>query len=274
MSIQNFTSRLRYALSAGDSLWQKLRLSYYSALKPSLAYRGLARFRPQQIVAFGLKVSPQRSLKVHVRDNGVGIVTIAEFFSPESRIIPRDLPPLQPRVIYDLGANLGVASMYFSALYPEAQIYGFEPLPENLEVCTLNYGQLPRPSQVFPWAVGNQTGMAIFDCQNDSRGGRLETSPHDPELATVGKMEVKIYSLSDLIQLVGLPPPDLLKIDVEGAEFDVLQGLEDHYAAVKWIYIETHGQELKAQCLNWLQTRGYRIWPGADATCLWAGRIN
>jgi FkbM family methyltransferase len=272
MKIRSFMSRAGFAFAKGSSLGQKLHLCYHSALKPSLAHRGLARYHPQRIVAFGLKASPAQTLKVHVRDNGVGPVTIAEFFSPQSRILPPDLPLVQPRVIYDLGANLGIASLYFQSLYPAAQIYGFEPLPENLEVCGLNYAQLSPPSRVMPWAVGLQTGTAIFDCQNDSRGGRLESSPHDPRLTTIGKLKVQIYSLRDLIQTVGLPVPDLIKIDVEGAECDVLRGLEDHYAAVKWIYIETHGAELKAWCLKWLQERQYRIWPGADETCLWAGR--
>jgi FkbM family methyltransferase len=263
-------SRAGFALTKGRSLGQKLHLCYHSALKPSLAYRGLARYHPQRLVAFGLKASRERTLRVHVRDNGLGPVTMAEFFSPQSRIIPPDLPPVQPRVIYDLGANLGIASLYFWSLFPEAQIYGFEPLPENLEVCGLNYAQLPAPSRVFPWAVGQQTGTAMFDCQNDSRGGRLETSLHDPRLTTVGKLEVQIYSIRDLIQKVGLPAPDFVKIDVEGAEYDVLRGLEDHYTGVKWIYLETHGDEVRTQCLNWLLTRGYKIWKGVDETCLWA----
>lgn len=274
MKTRSFLTRAREAFSQGSSVREKLRLCHYAALKPSLVHRGLARYQPDRILAFSPKTRTRQPVQVHVRDNGVGIVTIGEFFSARSQIMPRNLPPLQPRVIYDLGANLGVASMFFNSLYPEAQIYGFEPLPENLEVCARNYQQLPPPSKVFPWAVGGATGTATFDCQNDSRGGRLESSPHDPRLATVGKMEVQIYSIRDLIEKVGLPVPDLIKIDVEGAECDVLRGLEGHYAKVAWIYIETHGDELKERCLKWLQEREYKIWPGADETCLWAERRN
>lgn len=272
MRIRSSLSRARDAAATGSSLGQKLRLVYYSAIKPSLAFRGLAHHSAERILSFFIHAPHHRTLQAHVRDNGVGVVTIAEFFSAQSTIIPASLPLLQPKVIYDLGANVGIASLFFSSLYPEATVYGFEPLPENLEVCALNYRNLPKPSQVFPWALGARSGTAVFDCQNDSRGGRLQSSPHDPRLRTTGQIEVQVYSIGDLILKKALPPPDLLKIDVEGAELDVLKGLEDHYRGVKWIYIETHGAELKQQCLNWLEERGFKTWRGTDDTAFWGGR--
>lgn len=269
MRIRSFWSQTRYAAATGSSLRQKLRLFYYTALKPSLAFRGWAKHSADRILSFSINAPHQRTLEAHVRDNGVGMFTIAEFFSAQSTIIPADLPPLQPKVIYDLGANIGIASLFFSSLYPAATVYGFEPVPENLAVCALNYQNLPNSSQLFPWAVGAQSGTAVFDCQNDSRGGRLESSPHDPKLTTTGKMAVEVYSIGDLILKKGLRPPDFLKIDVEGAELDVLKGLEEHYRSVKWIYIETHGAELKQQCLKWLETRGFKTWRGTDDTAIW-----
>jgi len=274
MHTQSFMSRTRFAFAAGSSLGQKLRLFYFTALKPSLAFRGLAKYAPESILTFGLKGPRGQPLTVNVRDNGVGMITIAEFFSAQSTIIPSNLPAFQPKVIYDLGANVGIASLFFGSLYSGATVYGFEPLPENLEVCTHNFRNLPKPSQVFPWAVGAASGTAIFDCLNDSRGGRLESSPHDPKLKTTGKLEVQVYSIGDLITKKGLQPPDFLKIDVEGAELDVLKGLEQHHQAVKWIYIETHGADLKQESLRWLEARGFKVWPGADDTALWGCRPN
>jgi FkbM family methyltransferase len=272
MRNSRFVTSLNFALNTGASLKEKLRLAYYAAFKPSLAARGLAQHSAARIVSVRIKTRLGNALTVRVRDNGVGMVTIAEFFARQSTIMPAQLPPLQPRVIYDLGANVGVASLFFSSLSPEATVYGFEPLPENLEVCALNYEQLPQPSQVFPWAVGARSGIAVFDCQNDSRGGRLESSPHDPKLKTTGKLEVQVYSIGDLITQKGLRPPDFMKIDVEGAEMDVLTGLGEHHLAVKWIYIETHGEMLKRDCVRWLEARGFRIWAGTDETAIWGVR--
>ena len=256
----------------GASIRQKIRLFFYMALKPSLVFRGLATFLNSSILTFSIYDSRRNLLLVSVRDNGVGTTTIAEFFSPDSAIMPTNLPALHPKVIYDLGANVGVSSLFFASLYPKATIYGFEPLPENLEVCLLNYRGIGNQSQVFPWAIGSKTGQATFDCKNDSRGGRLETAHHDPNLRTTSQIQVKIISVADLIEHEGLPPPDFLKIDVEGAEYDVLEGLNSYAHLVSSIYLETHGERLKHDCLLWLDNHNFQTCQGLDPTAIWAWR--
>lgn len=242
------------------------------ALKPSLVFRGLATFLKSKILSFSIFDLRRMPLLVYVRDNGVGTTTIAEFFSPHSVIMPLALPDFYPKVIYDLGANVGVSSLFFASLYPKASIYGFEPLPENLEVCLLNYRGISNKSQVFPWAIGSKTGQATFDCKNDSRGGRLETAHHDPNLQTTSKIQVRIISVADLIDQEGLPPPDFLKIDVEGAELDVLEGIKSYANSIKLIYLETHGEKLRRDCLLWLQGHKFQICQGADQSVIWAWR--
>ena len=272
MNISLFPSRVSCAIALGASFKQKLRLLFYMALKPSLAFRGLATFLNSKILSFSIYDLRRMPLLVYVRDNGVGATTIAEFFSPHSVIMPVALPTFYPKVIYDLGANVGVSSLFFASLYPKASIYGFEPLPENLEVCLLNYRGISNQSQVFPWAIGSKTGQATFDCKNDSRGGRLETAHHDPSLQTTSQIQVKIISVADLIDQEGLPPPDFLKIDVEGAELDVLEGIKDHAHSVRLIYLETHGEKLRHNCLLWLERHKFLICQGADQTAIWAWR--
>ena len=258
----------------GASIRQKIRLFFYMALKPSLVFRGLATFLNSSILTFSIYDSRRNLLLVSVRDNGVGTTTIAEFFSPDSAIMPTNLPAPHPKVIYDLGANVGVSSLFFASLYPKATIYGFEPLPENLEVCLLNYRGIGNQSQVFPWAIGSKTGQATFDCKNDSRGGRLETAHHDPNLRTTLQIQVKIISVADLIEHEGLPAPDFLKIDVEGAELDVLEGIKDYAHLVGLIYLETHGENIRHDCILWLKRHNFEICQGVDHTAIWAWRAS
>ena len=272
MNNSSFFNRISCAIALGASLKQKLRLLFYMAIKPSLVFRGLATLLNSRILSFSIYDSRRKPILVYVRDNGVGVTTIAEFFSPYSAIMPPTLPAFYPKVIYDLGANVGVSSLYFASLYPTASIYGFEPLPENLEVCLLNYRGITNKSQVFPWAVGSKTGQATFDCKNDSRGGRLESSQDDTRLKTIAQIQVKIFSVSDLIHKEGLLPPDFLKIDVEGAEYDVLEGLNGCAHSVSSIYLETHGEKLRRDCLLWLGNHDFRTCQGTDYTAIWAWR--
>jgi FkbM family methyltransferase len=272
MNTSLFSSRITCAISLGSTLKQKLRLLFYMALKPSLVFRGLATFLNSRILAFSIFDAFRKPVLVYVRDNGVGTTTISEFFSPRSSIMPVNLPSIHPRVIYDLGANVGVSSLFFASLFPKATIYGFEPLPENFEVCLLNYRGIPNSSQVFPWAVGSKTGQAIFDCKNDSRGGRLESTHQDPSLQTIAQIQVKIISIADLIDKEGLPPPEFLKIDVEGAECDVLAGLAGYEDSVGSIYLETHGDTIKRNCILWLERHKFQICQGIDPTAIWAWR--
>jgi len=262
---------MRFARKRAANLRDSLRLYYHLDVKPSLAFRRVATYSPDRILSFDIRTASGRVLQVRARDNGVEVGTILEFFSRQSGLAPADLPPFQPKVIYDLGANIGVASLYFSSLYPDAEIYGFEPMPANYEVCALNYRNLSK-GRAFPWAVGARTGTAIFECLNDPRGSRLQGGITDPPLRTERQIEVQVYAVADLVRQQKLAAPDFLKIDVEGAELDVLAGLGDCAGAVQRIFVETHGPDLKAGCLKWLQERGFRIWQSADPTAIWGHR--
>jgi len=162
-------------------------------------------------------------------------------------------------VIYDLGANIGAASLYLAAHYPTARFYGFEPLPANYEICLRNYRNL-RQSQVFPWAAGSRTGSVSFEfSQNDPRGGRIGANPSPSATRTVSRIDVPVFSLAELIRTKKLEPPDFLKIDVEGAEAEVLHGLEDQFQSVKRVLVETHGPTCEADCLRWFLDHGFVV---------------
>ena len=86
------------------------------------------------------------------------------------------------------------------------------------------------------------------------------------------KIKVQVFSIADLIQVKKMEPPDLLKIDVEGAELEVLRGIHEHTQSVKRMFVETHSPELKRECHNWLQEHGFKIYHSDDPTALWADR--
>jgi FkbM family methyltransferase len=262
----------RFAWLRGGSFKDCFRLFYHVGIKPSLVFRGWSRYSPGRILAFSVKVMENAACCVYARDNGLEVGTIAEFFSPECSIVPPELPLFKPKVVYDIGANIGIATLRFAAMYPNARFYGFEPLPANFEVCLLNYKALPS-AQVFPWALGSRTEVTSFICEADPRGGHLGVAQGEQQPRTSKRIDVQVYSILDLIRVQKLEPPDFLKIDVEGAEVEVLKGLGDAIGSVKRIFVETHGEVLKAECLRRMQESGFQIWPSIDPTALWGYRV-
>jgi FkbM family methyltransferase len=257
--IHEFNLMARFAWTRGSSWRERARLFYYAGLKDSLAYRGWAKCFPERILQFRFRVGPDRVFQVHARDNGMDVGTIAEFFSSRYVIIPPELPAMTPKVIYDLGANIGIASLYFSMHYPEARFYGFEPLPINQEVCALNYRNL-RGSQAFPWAIGARNETATFELStSDPRGGRLKGSPPPMQGQLNERITVQVFSIPELVSTQKLEPPNFVKIDVEGAELEVLKGIGRHCPSIQRMLVETHGLELEAACMEWMKANGFKV---------------
>jgi FkbM family methyltransferase len=256
--INKLKEPLAFARLRGGSFAGAARLFYYAGLKSPLAARGMAGFRDDRILRIPFHASENKVWEVCLRDNGLDVVTLAEFFSPET-FIADEFPDRGPAVIYDIGANIGVASLFFGARYPQATIYGFEPLPSNYEVCSLNFQNLCQ-ARAFPWALGSSTGTATFEFEaNDNRGGRLAASSSANAQSSRQSVAVEVFTIADVIREKQLSPPELLKIDVEGAELEVLKGIGSHVASVKAIHLETHGAELRTQCLHWLGDNDFSI---------------
>jgi FkbM family methyltransferase len=125
---------------------------------------------------------------------------------------------------YDIGANLG----YFSAVMAQAvgssgRVVAFEPVPETfarLALCQeLNgFSQLTT----FQTAVGANSGD--IELAFDPRlSGEASTYQH-PYRSEPVRVKVPICTLDELVQAQDLPPPSLIKIDVEGHECAVLEG--------------------------------------------------
>jgi FkbM family methyltransferase len=243
----------------GAGLREKIRLFYHAYAKPSLAFRGLARYHSERLLRFEIRAARANPFQVWTRDSQMDLTTFVEFFSEQHIIIPEKLPAYVPQVIYDIGANIGIASLYFAERYPAAQFFGFEPVPSNYEICKANYANLAK-GQAFPWAVGAASGTATFEFDEaDLRGGRLDESRTTAPKSARQQLAVTVVSIADLVAEKRIAPPDFIKIDVEGAELQVLAGIGPCLPHIKRMLIETHGPELLKQCLDWLKTNGFRV---------------
>jgi FkbM family methyltransferase len=120
------------------------------------------------------------------------------------------------RVILDLGSNVGLSVLYFRVRCPDAVIVAVEPDPETFRRLHMNTGHLPGVRHLNV-AVADKTGTV-----------QLYSSSHSWEASLYPKegldqhRKVSATTLDDLVGSLGLSQVDVVKIDIEGAESDVL----------------------------------------------------
>jgi FkbM family methyltransferase len=153
--------------------------------------------------------------------------------------------------VFDIGANVGFYTLLAFVLVGQTGgVVAFEPVPRNLEYEHLRLNRVGNV-RVIEAAVAEQEGAARFDPGPHSSMGHL--SPR-------GVLGVRTIGLDETIVTGGLPVPDYLKIDVEGAEAMVLRGARGVLAEHRpTIFLSTHGPEVHRECVDLLSSIGYRL---------------
>jgi len=143
---------------------------------------------------------------------------------------------LRGAVVWDVGAHIGYESLCFAALVGEAgNVVAFEPNPANAREWERNIGANPLLAQRMTlkrMALSHRSGEAALRVSEDVVSGRSSGShladvmpPEDlAAYATFGVLDVTCVRADDLVESGVASPPTLVKIDVEGAEADVLRG--------------------------------------------------
>jgi FkbM family methyltransferase len=139
-----------------------------------------------------------------------------------------------PKHILDAGSQIGLATLFFSEYFPGARIICCEPSRANLELLKLNTAHLPNVT-VFHCALGKRTAA----------GNILQPVATDHANVKVVENEsgdIPIYDYKQLLRTSGVSSFDLIKIDIEGAEYDFISSMDDSdLARCQWIVGEVHG---------------------------------
>ncbi len=173
-------------------------------------------------------------------------------------------------VCYDIGGYRGYICGVM-ALAGASSVIVFEPLPENQRalrrLCELN----PHlPIQVQPIALGGMDTQLTLVVMPDDSMGKLVTSVLASSDESSSLIAVAVRSIDSLVENGEIPPPNVLKIDVEGAELEVLRGAATTLRAQRPIvFLEAHSRSIEDSCVRELEGHGYtsrRIGPepGAD----------
>lgn len=181
--------------------------------------------------------------------------------------------PLRKKVFFDIGAHIGYSSLTVSTLAKgEAKVVAFEPNEfnrERLQLHIQNNGQIGQAIKVYPYAVADKDGSQEFVFTNNVDGWtssgsfladahtRMESGVYEREYGFT-RTKVKTVRLDTFVKKEKLIP-DIIKLDIEGAEHLALYGAKETLTKYRPILlIELHSIFATVEVYQMLNTLGYQ----------------
>jgi FkbM family methyltransferase len=169
---------------------------------------------------------------------------------------------VQPgEIAYDIGANAGYLSLVLAqrvgADRQRGQVYAFEPTPYAFRLLVTNSVLNPDlPLQTFPLALSDHVGVEPFSCFDFDLVSRL--GDHSQEYRDASVIRTRVETLDHFHAEFALRAPHFLKIDVEGAELQVLRGGEGLLREYRpTVLMEVHSAELEEGAIQMMRALSY-----------------
>ena len=187
----------------------------------------------QLIMHNGIKVDPLSyyrlpMLKMLMENKGVHEPEEEYFFQEALKAI-ENKPTM---TMIELGAYWAFYSMWFLSVFPHAHCYMIEPEKRNLYYGKKNFKLNKRQGKFIQAGIG---------CKNNTQG------------------KFDILTVDEICQVNNIQYIDLLHADIQGAEFEMLQGCNRilDEKRLNYVFISTHSTELHEQCRNFLLARNF-----------------
>jgi FkbM family methyltransferase len=224
----------------------------YPLVARCIRWAGRSMHERDQTIARGFA----KGLKINVGFSHVGYVLGTT--EPEVQAALDML--LRPGMtVYDIGANVGFHAISAARrVGADAKVVCFEALPDNAKQIEYNASSNQfKNIQVVVTALGNSEGEAAFWTSKQPTWGKLASVGKKPD-KFAKEIKVRLRRLDSVVDELKLPPPALIKMDVEGSEIDVLEGARqtlERYRPI--VLIEAHGTNGAIE--NFLVAIGYRV---------------
>lgn len=186
-----------------------------------------------------------------IRASGTAGCWLGSYEIEKQRSLAAVLSP--GKIFYDVGAHAGLYTLLGGkAVGPTGKVIAFEPDPRNL-------ANLRSHIELNGLANARVIAAAVAATTGDV-GMTFSDSSYENRMSPDGKQTVSCYSLDDAISQLGLPIPDCIKIDVEGAEEDVLMGAVGTLSRVRpTLFVAMHSLDLRSRCSRILKDLDYRL---------------
>lgn len=173
----------------------------------------------------------------------------------------------QNAILWDIGANIGLYTCY-AARSRACRVFAFEPSVFNLELLARNifYNQLTERVTIVPLPLTQDLTLSTLNMTSTDWGGAMST--FGCEFGHDGKRMERVFafptvglSMVDVVERLKIPPPDYIKMDVDGIEHLILKGGLSVLQNVRSILIEINDRfhEQSEQAALYLQSSGFSL---------------
>lgn len=256
----------------GSSPRLRQRLASAIIARPALAKLVLdltpdvpIRFHDALVGSMSIRMRRHRSvwLRGALSRDGMGLKFLRHFSEPGG-------------IVFDIGANIGQITRYVAQELPVERVFAFEPMPDNVVDLCRNVELAPEGARdritVVPCALSDRAGIVTLQL-DDYMSQSAALSVVTGGLAAFGRRrfglaprtaDVIALTIDQCVSDFGLPKPNVVKIDVEGAEALVLEGGRATFTGQNVpLYIELHGEEPTRDVLAVLDRWGYTAFGAA-----------
>ncbi|RJQ51109.1 MAG: FkbM family methyltransferase [Desulfobacteraceae bacterium] len=181
--------------------------------------------------------SPDRTYTIHIPRNEAYL--IKEIIYDNEYAIMNARRRKGPLRVVDIGANVGLFSIYMKFRDPEAVIHCFEPSSDTFSLLEANVGNLPGVS-LHPYGLSDRRKASELHIHR-FQTGQNSTKPNNGQYS--GSIPILLESAAFEFDRLGLDAIDVLKVDTEGCEVEILQSLKNRLPDIDYVLVEYHFEE-------------------------------
>jgi FkbM family methyltransferase len=192
-------------------------------------------------------------VRLRYRLNRGDLQSFREVWLGETYRLPATLASVE--TIVDLGANIGLTSVYLAQSYGARRVIAVEPVPSNAALLRQNLDLNNVSGDVIEAVIGPVDGVARFQDASHSNLGHVADHGRD----------VRSLSMNTVLAQLGMAEIDILKVDIEGAEHGLLTGDRSWLQHVRSLMIEFHPPFVDSKRLAAvIESEGFRHIPAGS----------
>jgi FkbM family methyltransferase len=176
----------------------------------------------------------KNGIKIKLRNNSTDIQAFANVWLLEEYNQDKFIPK-ENDIVIDIGAHIGLYAMYISQKKDNVKIFSYEPVHENYNLLNKNIKENKLHNvKIFNFAVGKTSGKEKIFLSNDQSAHNMYEKSENFEA-------VNMITLDEIIKENKLEKISILKLDCEGAEYDIFENLsEGSFEKIEKICFEYH----------------------------------